>query len=64
MVERRSPERLSAAQIAHRADRSRQVSAAIQFGIIGVIALAAAVFAASTVNDLLARPLRAISEKL
>lgn len=63
-VERRSAERPSAEQAALRADRSRQISATIQFGVIGILALAAALFAASTVRDLLSRPLAAISGHL
>lgn len=63
-VERRSPERLTVEQVAQRANRSRQISAAIQFGVIGIVALGAALLAASTVRDILAKPLSTIADKL
>jgi hypothetical protein len=64
-TERRSdPYRLTAATVARRLERSRRLSAAFQFGCIVACGGAAAMLTASTVQDILSRPLKTISEHL
>lgn len=64
LVERRSSSRPSAEQIAQQATRSRQRSAAVQFGFLVVLVSSFAVTLFGIVEETVAKPVKTISEQL
>jgi hypothetical protein len=58
------PSTPSAAQVAHRLERSRHMSAALEFGCLAACSVAAAAFSVSVVFEAFSRPLESVASHL